>query len=679
MKAAWAFALAATLWVAGTVRDQFDAWVDETVLPPLSIATGAEVTGRDGRLLRAWMVADGRWRLAVTLEQTDPLWREMLLAWEDQRFYSHAGVDPAALLRAGWQSLRAGRVVSGGSTLTMQVARLLEDSGTGEVSGKLRQMRLALALERRLSKDDILSLYLHLAPYGGNTEGLRAASLAWFGREPLRLTPAQAALLVALPQSPENRRPDRHLTRARDSRDRVLARAEELGLIDAGTAQAARSEALPRARQAFPRLAPHLSERLLREAPGSARIVTTLNPDLQARLEALATEALRPLGDRVQIALVLADHQSGEILASVGSGGYDNDSRQGFVDMTRALRSPGSTLKPLVYAMAFDEGLAHPETLIEDRPARFGSYAPQNFDRRFRGTLRVAEALRLSLNIPVVTLTEALGPERLMQALRRAGVRAEIPGRAAPGLAVALGGVGVTLEDLTGLYATLARGGVARPLSALPEKSVEGGRLVSDVAAWQVGQILASLTPPDNSPDGRIAWKTGTSYGHRDAWSLGWDGRYVAGVWLGRADGTPVPGAFGADLAAPILFQVLARASAQPVPLPPPPPATLMLDNARLPQPLQRFRPRGEILAAGLAPEIAYPPEGAEVALDGAPLLARVRGGTAPYTWLANGAPLEIATRATEVQLPITARAGVTLSVVDAAGRAARVNLTLTP
>jgi len=679
MKARLVFALAAALWVAGTARDRFDAWVAATELPSLSLATGAEVVARDGQLLRAWTVADGRWRLAAQLQTTDPLWRAMLLAYEDRRFYSHAGVDLRALARAALQSVLAGRVVSGGSTLTMQVARLLEESGTGAFSGKLRQMRLALALERQLSKDEILGLYLHLAPYGGNLEGLRAASLSWFGREPSRLTPAQAALLVALPQSPEARRPDRHPARAKTGRDRVLARAEAAGLLDAEEALAARSEVLPQVRRAFPQLAPHLTDRLRREDPGALRIETTLDATLQTRLEALAREALRGAGERVQIALLLADHQSGEILASVGSAAYDNDSRQGFVDMTRALRSPGSTLKPLVYAMAFDEGLAHPETLMEDRPVSFGAYAPQNFDRRFRGTIRVAEALRESLNIPVVTLTEALGPERLLQAMRRVGMRPVIPGRATPGLAIALGGIGVTLEDLTTLYAALARGGTVLPLSTRPGERPQVTRLLSETAAWQTGQILAGITPPDGSPDGRIAWKTGTSYGHRDALALGWDGRYVAGVWMGRADGTPVPGAFGAGLAAPVLFQMLARATPQPVPLPPPPPATLMVENARLPQPLQRFRPRGAILAPGVAPEISFPPDGAEVALEGAPLLARVRGGTAPYTWLANGAPLEIATRSPEVQLALANHGPLLLSVVDANGRAARVQLTLSP
>ncbi len=285
-----AFLLAALLLFGAGARDGFDLWVARTDLPPLWIETGTEVVARDGTLLRAFTVADGRWRLEPG--PVDPLFLDLLIGYEDRRFRDHAGVDPLALLRAGWQAATHGRIVSGGSTLTMQVARLLEESGTGRVEGKLRQMRVALALERRLTKDEILGLYLRLAPYGGNLEGIRAASLAWLGKEPRRLTPAEAALLVALPQSPETRRPDRHPEVARAARARVLARMVEGGTIGADRAAAALSEAVPTARRSFPALSPHLAERLRREHPGAARIATTIDPRLQRRLEALATRAV---------------------------------------------------------------------------------------------------------------------------------------------------------------------------------------------------------------------------------------------------------------------------------------------------------------------------------------------------------------------------------------------------
>ncbi|MEZ5910983.1 MAG: penicillin-binding protein 1C [Paracoccaceae bacterium] len=677
--ARWIAALAVALGVAAGARDGFDQWVARTELPPLAVETGAEVLARDGTLLRAYTVADGRWRLAVTPDAVDPAFQALLIAYEDQRFYSHAGVDPLALLRAAGQALMTGHIVSGGSTLTMQVARLLEDSGTGRFSGKLRQMRLALALERHLDKQEIIGLYLHLAPYGGNIEGIRAASLTYFGKEPRRLTPAEAALLVALPQAPEARRPDRHPAAAASARARVLARLETLGALAPDRAAAALREPVPGARRPFPALAPHLTDRLTRARPDRGRFTLTIDASLQSRLEALAAAAMAGRGERLQVAILVADHRSGAVLASVGSSAYRADRRQGFVDMTRALRSPGSTLKPLVYALAFDEGLGHPETLIDDRPVRFGTYAPQNFDKRFRGTLRMREALQLSLNIPVVLLTEALGPARLMAALERAGARPVLP-TGQPGLAVALGGVGITLEDLVATYAALAHGGRAVALRYEEAAPGEGRRVVSSAAAWQVADILSGVAPPAGAPANRLAYKTGTSYGHRDAWALGFDGAHVIGVWMGRADGTPVPGAFGGELAAPILFQAFQRLKPVLEPLPPAPPETLLVANPQLPPPLRRFRGRDAAFAADpLAPTIAFPPDGAEVALDGAALMARVDRGAPPFTWLANGRPVLVASRDRQVLLDLTGPGFVTLSVIDAAGQSARSAITLSP
>lgn len=677
LRAGRVFALAAGLFLAALGRDGFDRWVDATDLPPLVVATSVEVLARDGSLLRAYTVADGRWRMAVDPAQVDPAFVAALVEYEDRRFRSHSGVDPRALARAVAQAVWNGRVVSGGSTLTMQVARLLEESGTGRVSGKLRQMRVAWALERRLSKDQILALYLHLAPYGGNLEGIRAATIAWFGKEPRRLTPAEIALLVAIPQSPEARRPDRSVARATDARDRVLARLEGGGLIDADQARAARTEVVPAARRPFPALAPHLSDRARTADPAALRHVLTIDAGLQAALEKLAAEVVAGQGERLQIALVVADHRTGEILASVGSAAFRADRRAGFIDMTQALRSPGSTLKPLIYGLAFDQGLAHPETLIEDRPTDFNGYRPQNFDRQYRGTIRVREALQQSLNIPVVALTEALGPARLMTALDKAGVKYRLP-LGQPGLAVALGGIGVTLEDMVQLYAAIARGGVALPLRWREGDSEEGQRLMADSAAWFVGDILAGLAPPPGAPANRLAYKTGTSYGHRDAWAIGFDGRHVVGVWMGRPDGTPVPGVFGADLAAPVLFQVFARLKPRLDPQPPAPPATLLVSNAQLPPPLRHFRNRHAAFApAADAPAVAFPPDGAEVELLPQGLMVRVSGGKAPFTWLADGVPVALSLDGRETMLDKLGRGFVTLSVIDAEGRAARSRVRL--
>ena len=677
MRANGFLGLAGGLWLAAFASDGCDRWIDATILPPLAPETSQEVLDRYGTLLRAYTVEEGRWRLGVERDQVDPFFVALLLDYEDKRFYQHGGVDPQALLRALVQAVWNGHVVSGGSTLTMQVARLLEGSGTGQVAGKVRQIRLALALERHLNKDQILQIYLLLAPYGGNVEGIRAASLAYFGKEPRRLTPAEAALLVAIPQSPETRRPDRS-DLAKAARDRVLNRARSDGLIDADQAQAAASEAVTTRRAAFPALAPHLSDRVVAEEPQTSRHVTTLDKGLQTALEKLAALAVQGMGDRLQVAIVVADHGSGEVLASVGSAGYAGGERLGFVDMTTALRSPGSTLKPLIYGLAFDEGLAHPETLIDDRPTDFNGYRPQNFDRQFHGTLRMRDALQLSLNIPVVALTDALGPAKLLQSLDRAQMKTALP-VGQPGLAVALGGIGVTLEDMVQLYGAIARGGVVRPLThRLGMDAADGQRVLTRVAAWQVGDILAGLAPPPGAPSNRLAYKTGTSYGHRDAWAIGFDGKHVIGVWMGRADGTPVPGAFGADLAAPVLFEAFARLKPALGPQPAPPPDTLMLANAQLPQPLRHFRSRDAAFAADAsAPEVAFPPDGAEVELLPEGLMVQVSGGTAPFTWLADGAPVMTAQAEATAMLPALGRGFVTLSVIDAKGRSARTRVRL--
>ncbi|WP_374300501.1 penicillin-binding protein 1C [Paracoccus sp. (in: a-proteobacteria)] len=665
---------------ADRARAAWDRWIDTTVLPPLAVPVGTEVLARDGTLLRAFPVGDGLWRLAPPQEGVDPRFLSMLVGWEDRRFHDHDGIDRRAILRAAWQAVTHGRIVSGASTLSMQVARLLERGRTGDWRAKLRQARVALALERRLGKERVIDLYLRLAPYGGNTEGVRAASLMWFGKEPRRLTPAEAALLVALPQSPETRRPDLMQARAaaRAARDRVIDRALSLGIIDAEAAGTARATPLPEHRRSFPAHAALLADRLRRENPGARTIETTIDARLQVAAERLAARAVAGQADPVSAAILLADHRNGDILAQVGTAQFADGASGGFVDMTRAPRSPGSTLKPFVYALGFDEGLIHPETLIEDRPAAFGRWQPQNFDNRFRGTVTIRQALTESLNLPVVRVAEALGPARVMAAFRRAGMEVAVQGDA-PGLAVVLGGAGVSLADLVQGYGTLARGGTPVRLHDRPgAPEVPGAPAFGAVAAWQAANVLAGIQPPGGRAAGRVAFKTGTSYGHRDALAVGFDGRFVAGVWMGRPDGTPVPGAFGGDYAAPVLFDLFDALGPRSVPLPPPPQAALTGPNAALPRPLRRFVPPGSLADSGSsfrAPElltIQFPPDSAEVELVGATLLVRAKGGTPPYSWLLNGAPVAVGTSEPTAELPV--RAGfASLSVVDAKGRSARV------
>lgn len=667
-------ALAVLLWVTVLVASggavAVDRWVATTVLPDTIADISVEVRDTDGRLLRAYPVADGLWRLRPA--DVDPAYIQMLLAYEDQRFWDHPGVDARAMMRAVAQALWYRRAVSGGSTLSMQVARLLEDGTTGQIAGKLRQMRVALALERRLGKTEVLDLYLTHAPFGGNLEGVRAAAQAWFGKPPARLDPHEAALLVALPQSPTRRRPDRFPDQARAARDRVLDRAETAGLLSTDDADRARARDVPRRPLRFPMQAAHLADRLRAAYPDARRIDTTIDGDLQRAMEAVVRQRARQAGPHLSAAVIVADHTNGAIRAMVGSPGYaDAPDRAGYVDMATAVRSPGSTLKPLIYGLAFDRGLAHPETVLHDAPIRFDGYTPQNFDGGFRGDVTARTALHLSLNVPVVALTEALGPAHVMSALRDSGATPVVPG-GTPGLALSLGGVGLTLHDLVTVYAVLARGGQTGPLRAerIRTAPLSGQAVLSDVAAWQVADILRGVAPPPGAKAGNIAYKTGTSYGYRDAWALGFDGRHVVGVWVGRADGTPVPGLSGAGQAAPFLFDVFGRLPGGAEPLPPPPPQTLIVATGDLPRPLQRF---GRGPDSGTSPEFVFPPDGARFADAVVPV--KISGGQPPFSVLADGTPLVRSLTRPQVSMGPFGPGFVSLVVVDAAGQTDRVRI----
>ncbi len=626
-------------------------WIAALGPAPLGegLAFSTLVVDRDGKLLRPYTTPQGRWRLPATREHVDPRFLTLLLAYEDKRFGAHRGVDLLALGRASAQLVGHGRIVSGASTITMQVARLLEPRAERSFTAKLRQMVRAVEIERALSKDEILALYLSLAPYGGNLEGVRAASLAYFGKEPRRLTLGEAALLVALPQSPEQRRPDRASEAARRARDRVLDRAAAAGLVPADEIERARHEPVPEARRPMPMLAPHAADAVVAAVPDRRLHRLTIDAALQANLEELARERARALGPEISVAILAVDHATGEVLARVASADYFDLRRAGQVDMTAAVRSPGSTLKPFIYGLGFEDGLIHPDTLIDDRPIRFGGYAPENFDLVFQGTVTVRRALQLSLNVPAVAVLDKVGASRFAARLEQAGAAVRLPPGEAPGLAMGLGGVGVTLGDLVALYAGLARLGTTVALTerVTGEEGPTPRRLLDAAAAWYVGHILLGTPPPENAAGGRIAFKTGTSYGYRDAWAVGFDGKRTIGVWVGRPDGAPVPGLVGRVAAAPILFDAFARTGKLPAPLPAAPKGVLVAATGKLPPPLQRFRP-GVLAGASTEPplRIMFPPDGArlELAGDGSgkpdPIALKVTGGAGTLTVLVNGLPL---------------------------------------
>ncbi|MGV1906020.1 penicillin-binding protein 1C [Agrobacterium cavarae] len=680
------FALAASLTGAAIYGlDRLDR-----AYPPLlknARLVSQELVDADGNLLRAFATPDGRWRLQTTAAEVDPQFIKMLIAYEDQRFYDHHGVDIQALGRSSWQLLTNGRIVSGASTLSMQVARLIEPRVDRSFSAKFRQMLRAVQIERRLSKDQILELYLNIAPYGGNIEGVRAASLAWFGKEPRRLDTAEAALLVSLPQLPEKRRPDRFPGAAKEARERVLQRLAVARVVGEGEAERASAAAVPRDRLGLPALAPHLAQAARTKFPRQHVIGSTLRRGIQSELEALARHAADKIGDKVSVAIVMADSTTGDILADVGSADFLDSSRRGWVEMSRAIRSPGSTLKPFIYGLAFENGLVSQETIIEDRPADFSGYRPRNFDMQYQGDVSIRQALQLSLNVPAVKLLDAVSPAALMVRFRRASVSLALPKSEPPGLAIALGGAGVSLVDLVQLYASLANQGQ-------PVKLGDGVRnkpevldvepIFSRSAIWNITDTLSGVLPPLGMKQRGIAYKTGTSYGYRDAWSVGFDGRYVIGIWVGRADNGSVPGIAGYATAAPILFDAFAKSGVAITPFAATPSGVTRLSYSDLPANQRRFTTTASgLLSASRresSPVIVYPPEGARVELSDSlgalsPLVLKLQGGRAPFRWLANGKPLPDLTRRRSNEWTPEGQGFSTLTVIDADGRASSVRI----
>jgi penicillin-binding protein 1C len=612
--------------------------LDVALPPPLQRVRDVSpvVVDKDGVWLRAFTTKDGRWRLQARLNEIDPEFLRRLVRIEDKNFWVHPGVDPLALVRATASMAKNGRVTSGGSTITMQLARLLEPRPR-TVPSKLIEIVRAAQIERRMSKREILAAYLTMAPYGGNLEGVRAASRAYFQRDPIGLNDAEMALLIALPQAPEARRPDRRAAIAKKARDEVVGKFVQIGAIGPRLAQEAKAEPIP-ARTPFPASAQLASESIVRKHRGEAVVRSTLNARLQKSLEPLVRANAEALGPDVSSAVIVVEIKNRAVRASIGGTGRDRAG--GYIDMTKAVRSPGSALKPFIYALAFDDGFAAPETLVEDLPRRFGTYTPENFDRVFHGEVRVAEALQQSLNLPAVATLQRVGAERFEAALTAAGAKPRIPRRdlVEPGLALALGGVGLTLEELATLYAALGDDGVSQPLRyAENEASLFGGaRLMRRQTAQKILTILSGTpTPAGRAPwrlaqdAPQIAFKTGTSYGFRDAWSIGVGEGYVVAVWTGRPDGAPRPGATGRSDALGLLFQVFDQ-----------------LDRAPGAAPL--LDPVSEKAAPGIAkldqdqdgaPHILFPPNDAEIVVGGRGVALAARGRE-PLSWFADGAAI---------------------------------------
>ena len=648
-----------------------------------------------GKLLRGFTTTDDTWRLPLRPEAVEPLYLRMLKAYEDRRFEWHPGIDPLAVVRAVYQRLIYGEVISGASTLTMQTVRLLEPRPR-TLRSKLIEMLRALQLEWHYNKDDILAMYLTLAPYGGNLEGLRAAALAYLGKEPQQLTPAEAALMVVLPQAPSKLRPDRYPERARQARHKVLARMLKLGILSEQQVQEAHQEELPINRHAMPFHAPHLARQLYAANPQKMLQHTFINGALQQNLEVLARQEQTQLDAYASLAILVVENHTRQVIAYLGAIDFFATQRAGQVDMVRAVRSPGSTLKPIIYGLGFDNLIIHPETLIDDIPTRFGDYSPTNFHDTYRGEISVREALQRSLNIPAVRVLERVGPTRVTIRLREAGIPLRW-GEAGtqPGLPLALGGVGITLEDLVKLYAGIANSGDVKPLrytdydtdhdTENDSKRPPERPLLTPVASWYLTDILKNTPPPenivglDNTRQSRvIAYKTGTSYGFRDAWALGFDERFTVGVWVGRPDGSPSPGHYGRNTAAPLLFRIFNL-----LPMPTPnldktlPAGVILASNAQLPAQLRRLKPLAAV-SSGIAPplQITFPIAGSRVELtsvdnhlDDLPLIAS--GGIRPLRWLINGTPIPSSAVRRKAYWTPDGEGFVRITVIDKQGRTA--------
>jgi len=522
------------------------------------------VLAENGQLLRAFANQQGVWQFKVENSQVSSLYLQALLGYEDEYFYYHPGFNPLALARAAVQNLMAGRIISGASTLTMQVARLL-DPNSRTLAGKAKQLFRSIQLEFLFSKNEILDLYLQLAPFGGNIQGIKAASLAYFHKDPLELSHAEAALLAVLPQSPTKFRPDLHPEVAKSARDKVIKRLIQQGIWPKAILAEASQEPIYSYQPNFPMDAPLFSQRIVNEnkLPAmNSSYHTSIDQQLQQGLSQRVKNFAHLLDGANTVALMLIDNEKWLVKAYLGTAKYSDRQSHGYIDMTQVIRSPGSTLKPFIYAQALDQSIIHSKSLLVDAPRIHSDYQPLNFSGHFHGPVSAQSALQQSLNVPAVQLLEKMTPDVFINKLMNVGIAPQWSGSEA-NLSMALGGLGVSMEDLMSLYGAIARQGVVSPLRFSETDPLVERRLMSPQAAWIIYAMLSDQERGDrllNSQfsgiENHLAYKTGTSFGYRDAWAFGVTGKYSIGVWVGRPDGTPSPNQYGAATALPLLFEI---------------------------------------------------------------------------------------------------------------------------
>lgn len=564
-----------------------------------------QVYDRESNLLAAYLSEDDKWRFRSPTDEVSEDMREAILAKEDQYFYYHPGVNPLSIVRAIWSNLWSGKRVSGASTITMQVARMLEPKPR-TMGNKLFEIFRALQLEWHYSKDEILEMYLSYLPYGGNIEGVKAASYIYFGRPPSKLSLAQAILLTVIPNRPNSLRLDTRRDQALRERDRWLQYFKDEEIFPEDDIQVAMAEPIVAKRRDLLPTAPQFSRRVAqlhaRNPSATTEVLhTTLDPEIQATTSRLLGNYVRRARSKgiSNGAVLVVDNSNSEVLAYCGSADFFDEESAGQVDGVQAIRSPGSALKPVVYAMAFDKGILTPDKRMLDIPRTWNGYSPRNFDEQFRGPVSVAFALRHSLNVTAVQALHEVGFDHFMDAMEVAGMESLKKQREDLGLSTILGGCGVTLEEMVRLFSAFARDGRLKSLkfeSDAPSSSKDGAEeedktelekngqddlesfqgipLFSEGAAWMIWDILSGIQRPDlptslvgSTNRSKIAWKTGTSYGRRDAWSIGFTPRYTIGVWIGNFNGKGVPDLTGTSMAVPLLFDLFGAIEAGKKPL----------------------------------------------------------------------------------------------------------------
>lgn len=558
-------------------------WARWAPMDPLFVAPRSTVLlDRDGGTLAASVAHDGQWRMPPG-DSIPARFAQCLIAFEDRHFRSHHGVHLPSLVRAAQQNRKAGRVVSGGSTITMQVARMARGDRPRTLWNKLIEILLALRLETRLDKAEILALYTANAPFGGNVVGLEAAAWRWYGQPPDQLGWAECATLAVLPNAPARIHPGKARDQLLLKRNRLLGHLRDTGVLDSLTCALARSEPLPDKPLPLPRHAPHLLATLEQQGQRGQRIHSTLDASLQRRVQAIAERHARTLraNEVHNLAVLVLDTRSSEVLAYIGNPDPADIANAGAVDIVQARRSTGSLLKPFLYADMLQCGELMPDQLVADLPTHYSGFAPRNFEERFEGAVRASAALARSLNVPAVRALHQHGIERTLRTLRNMGMNSLDRSADHYGLSLIVGGGECTLWELTGAYASLVRialqedpAPVHPPLAVRPTLTRNTGPQqppLSAAAVYHTLHALQDLNRPEMetgwrhfASTQRIAWKTGTSFGHRDGWAIGVTPGYTVGVWTGNADGEGRPGLTGTLAAAPMLFDIFATLPTTP-------------------------------------------------------------------------------------------------------------------